>query len=207
MRQKSIGMDEVCLAECNYSKETNITHNIKRSLYLRTNYWTWWNTYKRRGESLEQQNINPIVCAREVNRPRQYITLSQNAIAAPSGPHVSGIVMQATDRLPRFTHCLSVWFTLSPVLIWKYELKGTFCSYIMDSDNNFLKSIGDMLLKMQGMNNFTLLTCWKDTSGCMVHYLDNCLENSLSKRSCYWVASQRSDHIVGFNQKSDNLVA
>ena len=61
--------------------------------------------------------MNPVVCPREANRPRQYVTLSQNATAAPSDPHVSGMVMHATDRLPRSTHCLSVWFTLSALLI------------------------------------------------------------------------------------------
>ena len=65
---------------------------------------------------LEQNIMKPVVWPREVNNPRQYVTLSQNPSAAPSGPHVSGMVMLANERLPRSTHCFNVWFTRSALL-------------------------------------------------------------------------------------------
>ena len=47
--------------------------------------------------SLEVDDISPPV-------PPQELILNQKMIAAPSGPHVSGLVIQAADKSPRSTY-------------------------------------------------------------------------------------------------------
>ena len=44
---------------------------------------------------------------------------TQILIAAPSGPHVSGTVIQASERTPRSTHWLSVESVTNALLIFE----------------------------------------------------------------------------------------
>ena len=45
----------------------------------------------------------------------QLFRRNQKAMAAPSGPQVSGFMMQALDEIPRSIHCFRAPFKLIPL--------------------------------------------------------------------------------------------
>ena len=61
---------------------------------------------------LKEQNMtNPVAeDLEEITPPNEshVISFIQNATAAPSGPHVSGMVIQASDKSLRSIHCFNV---------------------------------------------------------------------------------------------------
>ena len=74
----------------------------------------WWVTNET--SSPAHQSINPVVCVWDEMKPEplgQSISFNQTPTAAPSGPHVSCLVMQASDRVHRSAHWLCARSALS----------------------------------------------------------------------------------------------
>ena len=75
---------------------------------------------------LEHRNTHPVLSWKDEIIPLlsgQSISFIQNPTAAPSGAHVSGLVMQASHRKPKSTHCFCVWSVLTALLTWKQLLE------------------------------------------------------------------------------------